>query len=161
MKENHYPVDIPFILHTLDIILSRSDHTTSLLRALTFIYTHFGFLTSHAALLNLLCNQIMLDTQNFERLLLHWAKNVRHFFFRCLMWRIGRVWQSAGVRWNNETKQIMQAVAQKNGRDNAPSTCDGNMCWIEWERISNSDVKLEINSNLMTFELLAYRKCSL
>lgn len=158
LKGNRYPVDIPFILHTLDIILSRSDHTTSLLRALTFIYTHFGFLTSHAALLDLLCNQIMLDTQNFERLLLHWAKNVRHFFFRCLVWRIGRVWQSAGVRWNNETEQLMQAITPKNDSN----ICDGNTCWIEWERIFNSGVmESEIESDVMTSESLAYQKCSL
>lgn len=160
MEGDHFPVDIPFILHTLDIILSQSDHTTSLLRALTFIYAHFGFLTSHAALLDLLCNQIMLDTQNFERLLLHWAKNVRHFFFRCLMWRVGCVWQSVGVRWNSEMEQVMKAVASKNSSSVISCICDGHICWDEWERVSNGDKDLVVD-NPMSYELSAYRKCSL
>ncbi|KAG2234425.1 hypothetical protein INT48_007173 [Thamnidium elegans] len=114
LKRNYFPIDLPFILHTLDIILSRSDHAISLLRALSFIYVHFGFLTSHAALLDLLCNRIMLDTVIFERLLLHWGKNVRIFFLRCLMWRVGRVWHPTGIRWNSEAEQMAKMMVREN-----------------------------------------------
>jgi hypothetical protein len=121
-------MDLPFILYTLDIILSRSDHTTSLLRAISLIYVHFEFLTSHAILLDLLCNYILLDIQIFERLLLHWGKNVRLFFLRCLFWRVGRVWQPANVQWINSQ------IESPNQEESI--SCDGRFCALEWYNTS-------------------------
>ncbi|CAO3634770.1 unnamed protein product [Cunninghamella blakesleeana] len=85
------PIDIPFILHTLYLILSKSDHTILLLRALSFIYTHFDYLTSHTSLLDYLGHGILLHPLIFERLSLHWGKNIRLFFTRCLIWKLSRV----------------------------------------------------------------------
>lgn len=140
-------------MHTLEVILSRSDHAISLLRALSFIYVHFGFLTSHAALLDLLCNRIMLDTVIFERLLLHWGKNVRIFFLRCLMWRVGRVWHPTGIRWNSEAEQMVKMMVREN-KD--AEMCDGQSCWSQWINKSND----KLLSNLPN-EVKAYRQCSL
>ncbi|KAI9273919.1 hypothetical protein EDC94DRAFT_593188 [Helicostylum pulchrum] len=153
LKRNYFPIDLPFILHTLDIILSRSDHSISLLRALSFIYVHFGFLTSHAALLDLLCNRIMLDTVIFERLLLHWGKNVRIFFLRCLMWRVGRVWHPTGIRWNSEAEQMVKMMVREN-KDAA--MCDGLSCWSQWINKSNDKLLSQVPN-----EVKAYRQCSL
>jgi hypothetical protein len=138
-------MDLPFILHTLDIILSRSDHTTSLLRAISFIYAHFEFLTSHAILLDLLCNQILLDRQIFERLLLHWGKNVRMFFLQCLFWRVGRVWQPASVQWSN-------SQVEPSEQEEESSACDSRFCILEWYNTS-----LASESN----DTETYRQCSL
>lgn len=129
---NLFPLDLPFILHTLDIILSQSDHTTSLLRAISFIYTHFEVLTSHSILLDLLCNQILLDLQIFERLLLHWGKNVRIFFLQCLFWRVGRVWKPASVQWTNNEFELSE--------QEEPSTCDSRFCKLEWCNASLASV---------------------
>lgn len=159
LPKTYFPIDLPFILHSLDVILSQSDHTTSLLRALSFIYVHFGFLTSHAALLDLLCNRILLDTQIFERLLLHWGKNVRQFFLRCLMWRVGRVWQSSGIRWNSETEQMMRTIVSKNANSN--TVCNGYSCWAEWTDDISSSHTDSYSDQLISVELVAYRKCSL
>lgn len=137
----------------LDIILSRSDHTITILRALSFIYINFGFLTSHAALLDMLCNRIMLDTVIFERLLLHWCKTVRVFYLRCLMWRVGRVWHNAGIRWNSEAEHMVKIMVRENKEE---AICDGHTCWTQWNNRSSEELFSDLHS-----EIKAYRQCSL
>lgn len=115
------PVDVPFILHTIHILLAKSDHTVNLLRALSFVYSHFAFLTSRAVLLDMLCSRILLEPYIFEKLLLHWSRNVRHFFWRCLFWRVGRVWSHREIKWP-------QHPDTQRGKE----TCDGLSCFQSW-----------------------------
>lgn len=97
----------------------------------------------------------MLDTQTFERLLLHWGKNVRIFFIRCLMWRVGRVWHSFGIRWNSEAEQMVKMMVRGN---NDAVMCDGHSCWSQWMDRSS---KAENTVNLVSAEMKAYQQCSL
>ncbi|KAI7876826.1 DUF1765-domain-containing protein [Lichtheimia hyalospora FSU 10163] len=120
-KSTRSPVDVPFILHTIHILLAKSDHTINLLRALSFVYSHFAFLTSRAVLLDMLCNRILLEPYVFEKLLLHWSRNVRHFFWRCLFWRVGRVWSHREIKWS-----------QHQDIQKGKETCDGHSCFQSW-----------------------------
>ncbi|KAI8096493.1 uncharacterized protein BX664DRAFT_60313 [Halteromyces radiatus] len=144
------PFDIPFLLYTLQTILSKSDHTITLLRALTFTYTHFDFLVSDTERMDLLCNRILLATPIFERLFLHWSRNVRIFFLRCLVWRLGRIWTKAHIQWSPMTRllsssTIMSTIPSKSIDAGSTTTtaaimddtvsnttetlCNGNNCW--------------------------------
>ncbi|CAO3590350.1 unnamed protein product [Absidia cylindrospora] len=138
------PLDLPFLLYTLQLIFLQSDHAITLLRALSFVYTNFDFLVPSSALLEFMCSRILLATPIFERLLLHWNRNIRTFFLRCLIWRIGRTWNTASVQWLPITQLLMTSptseVTSTNDTStsnkptiNWPSTseriCDGNDCW--------------------------------
>ncbi|ORZ03362.1 hypothetical protein BCR43DRAFT_46463 [Syncephalastrum racemosum] len=116
-------LDLPFLLDTLNILLTKSDHTISLLRALSFIYIHFPYLTSRTVLMETLCRQMLLSPPIFEKLLLHWNRNVRIFFLRCLFWRVARVYSPRSVRWTNS--------------DTDHDTCDGQSCRQEWQNLSS------------------------
>ncbi|ORZ23014.1 hypothetical protein BCR42DRAFT_403782 [Absidia repens] len=104
----HPPLDQPFLLHTIHIVLAYSDHSTTLLRVLSFVYSQFKFLTSRAGLLDYLCNRILLDTVIFERLFLHWGANVRNFFWRCLVWRVGCIWKPRIVYWSSDLAPVVE-----------------------------------------------------
>ncbi|CAO3597336.1 unnamed protein product [Absidia cylindrospora] len=107
----HPPLDQPFLLHTIHIVLAYSDHSTTLLRVLSFVYAQFKFLTSRAGLLDYLCNRVLLDTVIFERLFLHWGANVRNFYWRCLVWRVGCIWKPRIVCWSSD---LVQDVKTRN-----------------------------------------------
>lgn len=145
------PVDVPFILHTIHILLAKSDHTINLLRALSFVYSHFAFLTSRAVLLDMLCNRILLEPYIFEKLLLHWSRNVRHFFWRCLFWRVGRVW-SQEVKWplHPDTPR---------GKE----TCDGHSCFRLWcdEKTDPIPCYEALVECVQGQENKAYKRCAL
>lgn len=64
------------------------------------------------------------------------------------MWRIGRVWQQAGIRWNSEADQMMKMMVRNNPESIA---CDGYSCWHQWQT----------NYQYATSELQKYRKTSL
>lgn len=97
----------------------------------------------------------MLDTQTFERLLLHWGKNVRIFFIRCLMWRVGRVWHPSGIRWNSEAEQMVKMMVRGN---NDATMCDGHSCWSQW---MDTRSKEELPVPNLSAEIKAYQQCSL
>ncbi|KAK4511749.1 Cytochrome oxidase assembly [Mucor velutinosus] len=144
----YFPIDRPFILQTLNIVLSQCDHTITLLRSLSFIYAHFQFLTVHAALLDTLCNGILMNTFILERLLLHWGKNVRIFFLRCLVWRVSRVWSTENVLWSTE---IVDEIRGKGDSH----FCNGHQCWLRWS--SKHCLPQGVDSE----ELQAYQQCAL
>lgn len=148
VKLAYFPIDRPFILQTLNIVLSQCDHTITLLRSLSFIYAHFRFLTVHAALLNTLCNGILMNTFILERLLLHWGKNVRIFFLRCLVWRVSRVWSTDHVLWSTE-------IANEISDNGNSYFCNGHQCWLRWS--SKCCSPQEANSE----EMQAYQQCAL
>ncbi|CAG8537061.1 6232_t:CDS:10, partial [Ambispora leptoticha] len=90
-------LDIPFYLSLIKLLLSKSDHTITLLRTLSFIYTHFYLLTSKPSYLDQLVKDLLLGEEMFERLFCHWSRNVRIYFIRLLIWRVSRVAGGAGL----------------------------------------------------------------
>ncbi len=69
------------------------------------------------------------------------------------MWRVGRVWRSSGIRWNSETDQMMKTIVSSNKNY---VVCNGHSCWAEWTKEICATT-----TDLMSAEILAYRKCSL
>lgn len=100
MRSN-VPINVAYVLETIRTILQQSDHTITLVRTLSFVYTHFELLTRDPACMNDLCLNTLLHPATFERLFLHWSRNVRVFFIRTLIWRVGQVWKDAQVRWDD------------------------------------------------------------
>ncbi|KAI9264251.1 hypothetical protein BDA99DRAFT_51795 [Phascolomyces articulosus] len=114
-----YPwVDIPFILHTIHLLLTKADNTIIHMRTLAFVFTNFGFLTQRPELLDMLCNKILLHPYLFERFMVHWNSGVRIFFLQCLFWRIRPLWTLSTVQWGF--------------KDGLKSSCDGSKCWNAW-----------------------------
>lgn len=111
------PLNISFLIGTIRMVLQQSDHTVALVRTLSFVYNHFELLTRDSASLTDLCLNILLNPATFERLLLHWSRNVRVFFIRTLLWRVGLVWKDSQVNWP------MDAVPQENA-------CQQDQCWL-------------------------------
>ncbi|KAI8071380.1 hypothetical protein BC940DRAFT_294314 [Gongronella butleri] len=90
-------LDLPFLLHTLRLILLQSDHTILLLRALAFIYQHFDIFDG---MMGALTHDVLLLPLVFERLLLHWGHNVRLFYLRILVYRVGPLWPATtNIAW--------------------------------------------------------------
>ncbi|ORX62053.1 hypothetical protein DM01DRAFT_1392176 [Hesseltinella vesiculosa] len=134
MTEYHPPYDHPFILHTIHIVFAYADHTSSLLRALSYVYSHFSFLTTRSSLLDMLCNRILLEPAIFERLFLHWSKHVRSFFAQLLVYRVGVIWPGARVAWKPDSS----------AKPEIPSLCRG-LCNQEpidelWEHTQDFDL---------------------
>ncbi|KAF1796884.1 hypothetical protein FB192DRAFT_1463098 [Mucor lusitanicus] len=150
VKLAYFPIDRPFILQTLNIVLSQCDHSITLLRSLSFIYAHFRFLTAQAALLDTLCNGILMNAFILERLLLHWGKNVRIFFLRCLVWRVSRVWGAENVLWSTEI------VDELRDKGNSSHFCNGHECWLRW---SSKCCSSQQGTN--SEEMQAYQQCAL
>ncbi|ORX46279.1 DUF1765-domain-containing protein [Hesseltinella vesiculosa] len=153
-------LDLPFVLHTLRLILLRSDHTIVLLRALVFVYRHFDMFASH--LLAELCHHVLLVPCVFERLLFHWGYNVRQFYMRLLVFRLGRLWVPvANIAWNPLLLPLTASASSSSstlsaGSDSASSSssmtlhsdhstarlwdaqisamCDGCLCWKAWHQ---------------------------
>ncbi|CAG8593864.1 9393_t:CDS:10 [Ambispora gerdemannii] len=84
-------LDIPFYLSLIKLLLNQSDHTITLLRTISFIYTHFCLFTSKPSYLGQLVKDLLLEEEMFERLFCHWSRNVRVYFMRLLVWRVSRV----------------------------------------------------------------------
>lgn len=115
-------LDLPFVLHTLNIILVQCDNTIVQMRVLVFIYSQFSSLTeSHPDLMAMLCNRILLHPFVFERYLTHWHSGVRVIFLQCLFWRLRPLWSSAAVPW----KPTPVSSTQRE--------CNGKYCWHMWQ----------------------------
>ena len=84
-------VDIPFIISFISVILKECDHTSSLLRTISFIYSQFALLTASPEYLQLLVLDTLMVREVFDKLFCHWAKFVRAYFIRLLVWRIKRI----------------------------------------------------------------------
>ncbi|KAG0228314.1 hypothetical protein BGX31_006626 [Mortierella sp. GBA43] len=91
------PINLQFILSTLHLLLTASDHTITLMRTLSFIYQNFSLLTSTVQTLEQLALGTLLSPDVFERCFLHWARNVRLYYMRCLVWRVARIGGGVGV----------------------------------------------------------------
>ncbi|ORZ06860.1 hypothetical protein BCR42DRAFT_155645 [Absidia repens] len=164
------PMDLPFLLYMLQLIFLQSDHAITLLRALSFVYTNFEFLVPSSALLEFMCSRILLATPIFERLLLHWNRNIRTFFLRCLIWRIGRTWNTANVQWlpiiqlltTSPTIEVTSTddtltcnKPTTNWSSTLDRTCDGNDCWKALTQLH------DLKRNNAKQEQKDYIRCSL
>ncbi|CAG8744910.1 32152_t:CDS:10 [Gigaspora margarita] len=89
-------LDITFYISLINLLLNSSDHTITILRTISFVYTQFSLLTSQPAYLKQLVKQIILDEEMFERMFCHWSRNVRIYFMRLLIWRVGRIGSDFG-----------------------------------------------------------------
>src|SRR5436190_4693732 len=83
-------LDIPFYISLIKLLTEQSDHSITVLRTISFIYTHFFLLTSQPTYLKQLVKEIILDEEMFESLFCHWSRNVRIYYMRLLVWRLGR-----------------------------------------------------------------------
>ncbi|OBZ90580.1 hypothetical protein A0J61_01365 [Choanephora cucurbitarum] len=126
-KEKTLLMDVPYILHTLEIILTKSDHGLTITRTLAFIYTHFDFLTSSPSWLDFLCLNILLSPAVFERLSVHWARHVRICYLKCLVWRVGRVESTLHIKWHEGYTLI-------------DPLCNHSVCRRKWVRLADSEV---------------------
>ncbi|KAI8141382.1 hypothetical protein BJV82DRAFT_618976 [Fennellomyces sp. T-0311] len=135
-------IDIPFILHTIHILLSQADNTIVHLRTFAFVFAHFGFLTQRPELVDLLCNRILLHPYIFERFVVHWSSGVRIFYLQCLFWRIRPLWSFYTVQW---------------GTKGSKSGCNGKHCWSAWYDTDNEGMSFPSKSDLM----LAHKKYTL
>lgn len=95
-------LDIPFYISLIKLLLEQSDHSITILRTISFIYTHFFLLTSQGAYLKQLVKEILLD-EMFEILFCHWSRNVRIYYMRLLVWRLGRI--GGGVGKHDDKKE--------------------------------------------------------
>jgi hypothetical protein len=95
-------LDVPFYISLIKLLLEQSDHSITILRTISFIYTHFFLLTSQAAYLKQLVKEILLD-EMFEILFCHWSRNVRIYYMRLLVWRLGRI--GGGVGKHDDKKE--------------------------------------------------------
>ncbi|GES89401.1 hypothetical protein GLOIN_2v1649015 [Rhizophagus clarus] len=95
-------LDIPFYISLIKLLLEQSDHSITILRTISFIYTHFFLLTSQAIYLKQLVKEILLD-EMFEILFCHWSRNVRIYYMRLLVWRLGRI--GGGVGKHDDKKE--------------------------------------------------------
>lgn len=100
-------LDIPFYISLVKLLLDKSDHTITILRTISFVYTHFSLLTSQSIYLKQLVRDIILNEETFERMFCHWSRNVRIYFMRLLVWRVGRISggigkKDDGVRTNSD-----------------------------------------------------------
>ncbi|CAG8608543.1 10392_t:CDS:2 [Paraglomus brasilianum] len=84
-------VDIPFIISFISVILKECDHASSLLRTISFIYSQFTLLTASPEYLQLLVLDTLMIREVFDKLFCHWAKFVRAYFIRLLVWRVKRI----------------------------------------------------------------------
>ncbi|KAF9081978.1 hypothetical protein BGX23_000237 [Mortierella sp. AD031] len=91
------PIHVQFILTTLHLLLTSSDHTVTLMRTISFIYQNFSLLTGTVQTLEQLTLGTLLCPDVFEKCFLHWARNVRLYYMRCLVWRVARIGGGVGV----------------------------------------------------------------
>ncbi|KAI1315832.1 hypothetical protein EDD11_000327 [Mortierella claussenii] len=107
------PIHVQFILSTLHLLLTGSDHTVTLMRTISFVYQNFSLLTSTVQTLEQLTLGTLLCPDVFEKCFLHWARNVRLYYMRCLVWRVARVGGGVGILpgwkpWTTETESFSQ-----------------------------------------------------
>ncbi|KAK3814739.1 MAG: hypothetical protein J3R72DRAFT_54460 [Linnemannia gamsii] len=91
------PIHVQFILSTLHLLLTGSDHTVTLMRTTSFIYQNFSLLTGTVQTLEQLTLGTLLCPDVFEKCFLHWARNVRLYYMRLLVWRVARIGGGVGV----------------------------------------------------------------
>ncbi|KAF9109840.1 hypothetical protein BGX27_007140 [Mortierella sp. AM989] len=91
------PIHVQFILSTLHLLLTGSDHTVTLVRTISFIYQNFSLLTSTISALEQLTLGTLLSPEVFEKCFLHWARNVRLYYMRCLVWRVAKIGGGVGI----------------------------------------------------------------
>ncbi|KAG0357904.1 hypothetical protein BGZ54_000130 [Gamsiella multidivaricata] len=124
------PIHVQFILSTLHLLLTGSDHTITLMRTISFIYQNFSLLTSTVQTLEQLTLGILLSPDIFERCFLHWARNVRLYYMRCLVWRVARIGGGVGILpgwrpWTPEEPSVTQDQHEATGgmaSNGAPSS---------------------------------------
>ncbi|CAG8584763.1 6060_t:CDS:10 [Dentiscutata erythropus] len=108
-------LDITFYISLINLLLNQTDHTITILRTISFVYTQFSLLTSQPAYLKQLVKQILLDEETFERMFCHWSRNVRIYFMRLLIWRVGRIGSDFGK--SDESKDSISDSGLSNEED--------------------------------------------
>ncbi|KAF9353732.1 hypothetical protein BGX26_008504 [Mortierella sp. AD094] len=106
------PIHVQFILSTLHLLLTGSDHTVTLVRTISFIYQNFSLLTSTVSTLEQLTLGTLLSPDVFEKCFLHWARNVRLYYMRCLVWRVAKIGGGVGILpgWKSWTPQTFTST---------------------------------------------------
>ncbi|KAF9923239.1 hypothetical protein FBU30_006687 [Linnemannia zychae] len=133
------PIHVQFILSTLHLLLKASDHTVTLMRTISFIYQNFSLLTGTVETLEQLTLGTLLCPDVFEKCFLHWARNVRLYYMRCLVWRVARIGGGVGVLPGYKTWTTSGPDSMQEG-ESAPGQMVGMMAT---NRMSNSDNSLK------------------
>ncbi|KAG0328624.1 hypothetical protein BG004_002500 [Podila humilis] len=130
------PIHVQFILTTLHLLLSSSDHTVTLMRTISFIYQNFSLLTGTIQSLEQLTLGTLLSPPIFEKCYLHWARNVRLYYMRCLVWKVARIGGGVGILpgWKPwvaslqaKAQQQQQQQAEAQSQQRAPESLGGVM----------------------------------
>ncbi|KAG0257063.1 hypothetical protein DFQ27_005305 [Actinomortierella ambigua] len=116
------PINVNFLLSTIHVLLIGSDHTVTLMRTLSFVYQNFALLTSTVASLERLVLGTILSTQVFEKCFLHWARNVRLYYMRCLVWRVARLQGGVGILpgWGTWAGPGVRPLLAPNSEESSP-----------------------------------------
>ncbi|GAA6056647.1 hypothetical protein NBRC10513_001097 [Rhodotorula toruloides] len=83
--------DLPFLFSVVRKIFLEADGTVTLMRTISFLYSHFPLFTMRSGDRTELCERLILDEAVFQRLFLHWNSGVRGYFIRLLVWRVSRL----------------------------------------------------------------------
>ncbi|TIC27192.1 DUF1765-domain-containing protein [Wallemia mellicola] len=94
LDTNFEQIDIQFVLEFIAIILKNCDHVLTLIRVISFIFTHFDSLCQYPQYQRKLCLDLLLEPSLFNRLTLFWSQSVRSYWLRLLVFRVGHVQQN-------------------------------------------------------------------
>ncbi|BGP33006.1 hypothetical protein JCM10296v2_004795 [Rhodotorula toruloides] len=83
--------DLPYLFAVVRKIFLEADGTVTLMRTISFLYSHFPLFTMRSGDRTELCERLILDEDVFQRLFLHWNSGVRGYFIRLLVWRVSRL----------------------------------------------------------------------
>ena len=83
-------LDWPFWFEVCKQML-RSQTTLTQIRVLSFVYTTWSVLIHNEERKRQLVLDWLLDEDAFRKTFCHWAPMVRHYFYRTLCWKIGRI----------------------------------------------------------------------
>ena len=127
------PIHIQFILSTLHLLLTSSDHTVTLMRTISFIYQNFSLLTGTVQTLEQLTLDTLLSPIVFEKCFLHWARNVRLYYMRCLVWRVARIGGGVGILpgWKSWVPLASSSASQEQAGSMSGSRRGGMMATSE------------------------------
>lgn len=94
-ENSHFNVDVYFdvtyLFRIITLVLTTTDHTISVMRILSFIYSHFAQLTRSGDAKRMLCLDVLLRADIFDAMFLHWGPMCRAYFMRLLVWRVSRI----------------------------------------------------------------------
>ncbi len=95
LLSRHYHQDTPFLDWPFWLSVCRqmmqSQNTLTQVRLIAFVYSTWNILISNESRKREFVLDWLLEQQFFDHHFCHWSAMVRHYFFRLLCWRVGRI----------------------------------------------------------------------